>query len=131
MHSDLHKNHFGQLLIIQTFLYSIVRFIMFWWLPMPAAWGEGRVWFNIDFFLRPDRRLLMNLLNLIFWYMIAILGIKVAPKELKRSIILFPFLLITTFLVGQFNEIRHFEAFIPIVIGLILCLVNDQLVKDI
>ncbi len=128
--SDLQKRSFWTLVIIQVILYGVVRIFMFWWLPAPSTWDESKVWFNIDFILRHDRRLWMVILNLIFWYIIAFLGISSAPKELKRSIILLPLLFVTTFLVGQLNEIRLFDAFIPVGIALFLCLVSSIMVKE-
>lgn len=128
--SDLQKKYFLKLVIIQIILYGVVRIFMFWWLPAPSTWDESKVWFNIDFILHHDRRFWMVILNLIFWYIIAFLGISSAPKELKRSTILLPFLFVTTFLVGQFNEIRLFDAFIPVGIALFLCLVSSIMVKE-
>ncbi len=124
---DLKRAHYWGLIFVQLSVYGMIRFLLFYWLPTSEAWGSGRVWFNIDFIVHPDRRLLFVILNLVFWYCLASLGLKQAPKTLKQSALLLPLLLATTFLVGQLNEIRHFDPFIPVVIGLILSFIASGL----
>lgn len=127
--SSLKRSQYWGFIFIQVFIYGATRFWLFFILPMSEPWGVGRVWFNLNFLLNSDRRLLFVFLNIFFWYLIAFLGFKEAPQKLRRCVMLFPLLLITTFLVGQFNEIRHFNAFAPIIIGLIISIVSNLTVK--
>ena len=123
--SNIKRGEFWGYLLLQLVLYIGVRSILFIYLPGSWLWQGGRVWYNINLILYDPVRLLMTMLMFVFWYVAVFLGIKDAPKELKRCLILFPLLLVEVFLVGKFSEVRQFNAFIPIVIGFILCFISQ------
>ena len=62
-----------------------------------------------------------NLGPLLLWYGLAATGWRHAPSFLRRCTLILPCLLVMTTLVGQFNEARQFDAFIPVAMALMLC----------
>ncbi len=109
----------GQVLL-QLATWGGVRALMFWLLPSHAA-PELRLQTNIDELLHPTPGLLLRYLGPCIWIGVAMLGYRRAPQRLRRAIILLPLLAATTFVYGQFHEVRQFDAFIPVLVALILC----------
>jgi hypothetical protein len=135
------KSRLAFFILAQLLLYAAVRSVLFLSIPVSRPFDYGIVWFNLAYFIDPSklpwmswlvwRRLLLeNLLCFIFWYTIAALGIKSAPKQLKRSIILLPLLIGVLFFFGKFNEARLFNSFIPVLVGLILCSISSFLANN-
>jgi hypothetical protein len=61
------------------------------------------------------------------WYVLGIMSLPACDKRLRRLVILFPMLFGVTFLFGQFHEPRQFDAFIPVLIAVLLCNVKRML----
>ena len=110
----------AEFLLLQLVLYALVRGSLFHFLPVDRAWASGRVLFNLDLFSKRPRFLFMSIAPLIFWYALALPGLRPARPDLRRCLIVLPCLLAMTLLVGQLNESRQFDAFIPIAVALIL-----------
>ena len=96
--------------------------LTFWLLPSHAS-PELRLQTNIQELIHPTPGLLLRYLGPAMWMGVALFGYRRAPPRLKRSLILLPLLVITTFVYGQFHEVRQFDAFIPVIVALILCCV--------
>jgi hypothetical protein len=111
---------------LQLATWGGVRALMFWLLPshtLPVL----RLQPNIQEVLHPSLGLLIRYVAPGIWMGAALFGYRRAPQRLKRSLILLPMLAITTFVYGQFHEVRQFDAFIPVVVALILCCVPGDI----
>lgn len=109
------------LLALQLLLYGLVRLLLFYLLPAHQAWEGGKLAFNLHLLLHQTRGLVYNLGPLLLWYGLAATGWRHAPPFLRRCTLILPCLLVMTTLVGQFNEARQFDAFIPVAMALMLC----------
>jgi len=105
---------------LQLAAWGGVRVLMFWLLPSSEA-PEFRIETNIQELLHPTAGLLTRYLAPAIWMGVAVLGYRHAPPALRRTIILLPLLATTTFVYGQFHEVRQFDAFVPVMVALILC----------
>jgi hypothetical protein len=115
----------GQVLL-QLAAWGGVRALMFWLLPSHAA-PELRLQTNLEELLHPTPGLLLRYLGPCIWMGVAMLGYRRAPRPLRQAIILLPLLATTTFVYGQFHEVRQFDAFIPVLVALILCCIPGDI----
>lgn len=92
---------------------------MFWLLPSDMA-PRVLIATNIQEVLHPTAGLLTRYLGPAIWMGIAILGYRQASPALRRAVILLPMLVATTLVFGQFHEVRQFDAFVPVLVALIL-----------
>ncbi len=125
-HGDMNRSRLWGSITLQLAIYVAIRWILFQWLPATQAVESGKMWFNIDLILHRPVPFLSSLLSLLFWYVIGLLGIKYAPNELRRCVLVLPVLVLITLFAGQFNEPRQFDCFIPIVVALILCFLGRK-----
>ena len=117
------RTRFAVWTLTQVLSYMTLRALLFRLLPMEAAWESGMVWWNIDSVINRPGPVLRSLAALVFWYVIAFLGFQHAPSRLRRCVVMLPLLLVMIFLVGQVNEPRLFNSFVPVVIGLVMTFV--------
>ena len=115
------------LLAVQLALYGLVRLLLFYLLPAQQAWEGGKLMFNLHLLQDEPRVLLYSLGPLLLWYALAATGWRHAPPLLRRCVIILPCLFVMTAVVGQFNESRQFDAFIPVAMALMLCALNARL----
>lgn len=113
-------------LALQLLVYGAVRLLLFQILPANAAWEGGKLAYNRDLLLHHPGILLASLGPLVFWYALAATGLRSAPAALRWCLALLPCLFIMTTVVGQFNEARQFDAFIPVALALILCAIDAR-----
>ena len=66
-----------------------------------------------------------TLITLCLWYTLALLGFRNAPRELRLSFFMLPAFLIIMMIFGKLNEVRLFDPFIPVSIGLIMCFLKS------
>jgi len=105
---------------LQLAVWGGVRLVMFWMLPSGVA-PRVLIATNIQALLHPTARLPTLYLGPAMWTAVAVLGYRHAPPGLRRAVVLLPMLVATTFAFGQFQEVRQFDAFIPVLVALILC----------
>ena len=105
---------------LQLSVWGGVRLVMFWLLPSDMS-PRILIATNIQEILHPTAGLLTRYLGPAIWTGVAILGYRHAPPALRRAVILLPMLVATTFVFGQFHEVRQFDAFVPVLVALILC----------
>ncbi|MCI0658337.1 MAG: hypothetical protein L0170_14895 [Acidobacteria bacterium] len=115
----------GQVLL-QLAAWGGVRALMFWLLPSHIT-PELRLQSNIEELLHPTSGWLLRYVAPCIWMGVALLGYRRAPQRLRRAIILLPLLATTTFVYGQFHEVRQFDAFIPVLVALILCCIPGDI----
>jgi len=99
--------------------YLLARATMQWLMPFheQVTW---RIWSNMAKpFLLP-REMAFSLLALGGWYALGLMSLPACDKRLRRLLVLFPMLCVVTFLFGQFHEPRQFNAFIPVLIAILL-----------
>jgi hypothetical protein len=98
---------------IQLALWTAVRAALFQALPSPALWQSGKLEYNLDliFHLRPG--LVTGMSVILLWLLLAALAWPRITSELRRCLWLLPGLVVTTLCVGQLNEPRQFDAFLP------------------
>ena len=114
-------------LALQLVLYGLVRLLLFYVLPAHQAWEGGKLLFNLHLLQDEPRVLLYSLGPLLLWYALAATGWRHAPPPLLRCVIILPCLFVMTAVVGQFNESRQFDAFIPVAMAFMLCALNARL----
>lgn len=106
--------------VILAFLgYCAVRFALQMAIPLPHQ-TDLRVWWNMLFPFVQHRQLVTFLMAVGGWGIVGWLSIRYCSPRLKRLMLLFPLLCLTSFLFGKFNEVRLFEAFIPVLTAMIL-----------
>jgi hypothetical protein len=105
---------------LQLSVWGGVRLVMFWLLPSGMA-PRILIATNLQEILHPTAGLLTRYLGPALWMGVAVLGYRHAPPALRRTVILLPMLVATTFVFGQFHEVRQFDAFVPVLVALILC----------
>lgn len=115
------------LIALQLLLYGMVRLLLFYFIPAHQAWEGGKLLFNLDLLLNQPRRLVYSLGPLLVWYALAALGWRQAPALLRRSVIILPCLVAMTVMVGQLNEARQFDAFIPVAVAFMLCALRERI----
>ena len=108
--------------LMQVSIFIVIRIMQFIIIPAPNFIAPGRIWVNLNYIFNKPLMLSTTIVSLAVWYLISFMGIKHAPKDLQRCLILIPLLIVMTFFVGQLNELRQFDAFIPIAIAIIMCL---------
>lgn len=114
-------------LLLQLALYAMVRMLMFSLLPAHQAWEGGKLSINLNLLLHDTRGLVYSLAPLLLWYALAATGWRHAPPFLRRCTLILPCLVAMTALVGQFNEARQFDAFIPVAMALMLCSLSARM----
>jgi len=100
-----------------------VRLILWHFMPMPSS-ADVRFYSNAIMLLKPSLPFLVGVAFLAFRWLCALLGWKSAPPALKRMALIWPLLFLVTLAFGQFNEIRQFDADIPLAVGLLLVYVK-------
>jgi hypothetical protein len=81
---------------------------------------EWKIWSNMTKPFLDHREITFSLLALGGWYALGLMSLPACDKRLRRLLLLFPMLCGTTFLFGLFHEPRVFNAFIPVLIAVLL-----------
>jgi hypothetical protein len=84
------------------------------------------LWTNFTRFFMLPRGLAFFLLALGGWYLLGLMSLPACDTRLRRLLVLFPMLFGVDFLVGQTNEPRMFNAFIPVLVAIILVAVQQM-----
>jgi hypothetical protein len=99
--------------------YCTVRFALQAAIPFPHQ-VNWRVWSNMtDPFLAPEH-MAASIMALAGWYVVGLMSVTYCDPRLKRMILLFPLIFGVAFLFGLFHESRLYDAFIPVLVALIL-----------
>jgi hypothetical protein len=97
----------------------LVRAAMQWLIPLHKQF-DWRIWSNMTKpFLLPAQ-MMFSLMALGAWYLLGLMSLHACDKRLRRLLILFPMLLSVALLVGLFYEARLFNAFIPVLVVVLL-----------
>lgn len=104
---------------ISLLAYCAVRFAMQAAIPIPRH-VDWRIWSNMSkpFVLRKE--MAFSVFTIAGWYAVGFMSLRYCDPRVKRMTILFPLLFAVNFLFGQFNEPRLFDAFIPVLVAIIL-----------
>jgi hypothetical protein len=97
----------------------LARAALQWLIPFQTHvdWG---IWSNMTKPFLLSRDMAYSLLALGGWYALGLMSLPACDKRLRRLLLLFPMLFGVTFLFGQFHEPRQFNAFIPVLIAVLL-----------
>jgi hypothetical protein len=106
-------------ILVQLAGYAAVRLLLFRFLPAPAAWSSGKLWMNVNFLVNRPGPVAAAAAAVLFWWAAAAVGIPHAPPRLRRCLILAPLLVAMAVLVGQINEPRLMNSFVPVVLALV------------
>jgi hypothetical protein len=104
--------------------YFSIQFILNLTVPIPAT-HEIKVWWNIRQIVELKKTLVMGQLALLPWYLAALAAWRQADPFLKRASVLMPMQWGVYFLFGQLNEVRLFNGFLPVLIGILLCYIRS------
>lgn len=126
LYGNMDVRRLAGLLLLQLAIYGLVRALLFYLLPTHAAWQGGKFPYNIFLLTERPLELLGFLGPLLLWYCGAATGWRSAPPALRRSMVVLPCLVVMTILVGQLHEARQFDAFIPLVIALLVSRVAEK-----
>jgi len=96
----------------------LVRAALQWLIPFQTH-ADWRVWLNMTEPLW-SKEMAHTLLALGGWYALGLMSLWACDKRLRRLLLLFPMLFGVTFLFGQIHEPRQFNAFIPVLIAVLL-----------
>jgi hypothetical protein len=101
----------------------LARAALQWFIPVQKHF-DWRIWSNMTkpFLLPVD--MVSSLAALGGWYVLGLMCLPGCDKRLRRLVILFPMLFVVTFFFGQFHEPRQFNAFIPVLIAVLLSAVR-------
>lgn len=103
----------------------LMRTALQWLVPIPGQF-DWRVWSNMTKPFLLHREMAFSLLALGGWYALGLMSLWACDKRLLRLLVLFPMLVGVTFIFGQFHEPRQFDAFIPVLIAVLLSAVRRK-----
>lgn len=110
--------------------HMLMRAAMQWLIPLQKHF-DWRIWSNMTKpFLLPVQ-MMFSLIALGAWYVLGLMSLHACDKRLRRLLILFPMLLSVAFLVGLFYEARLFNAFIPVLIAVLLTGIRQMFGEEI
>jgi len=89
-------------------------------MPMPKV-GDLATWTNPIDLAKLPMVMLVSMGLLAFRWACVFLGFPSAPPFVRKLAILYPLLIITTTVFGQYHETRQFDAGIPVDIAFVLC----------
>ncbi len=121
------RTHVAAFVMAQLGLYAAARLALFRFLPAAGAWQSGKAAYNLHLFTHDPLAVAKLALTLLPWYVMAALGWKYATRDLKQCAWLLPLMGGTYWFVGQLNEPRLFDGFIPVAIGFVLCFLAASL----
>ena len=99
--------------------YSAVRVVLQAFIPLSRQ-VNWRIWSNMTKPFVMYHQMSYSVLALAGWYAIGLMSLRYSDPRLRRLSLLFPLIFGVTFLFGQFHEPRQFDAFIPVVVALLL-----------
>lgn len=114
-------------MLAQLAVYAAVRGALFALLPVDAAWQSGKLAYNAGLIASASPQLLKTLVALACWTAIVVAGWRHVPREIRVALLLVPELLVITVFFGQLNELRQFDAALPVVVVAIACAVSGTL----
>jgi hypothetical protein len=95
------------------------RMLLQYLVPMQSHF-DLRIWNNLIDIARPSRDIAYSAATLAFWWFCAGTGFWRSAPFIRRAAILFPGLVLATFIAGKFREARQYDAFIPLAILLVM-----------
>lgn len=113
--------HQALLLAAQLAIYAGVRAALFAVLPMDAAWQGGKPAFNWLLLTQRTQEVAFSLAPVVAFFLVSLWCSQRALIPLRRAVVLWPCLLLMTVTVGQLNEGRQFDAYIPLGAAYCLC----------
>jgi hypothetical protein len=112
---------------IELALYGAIRVALFRLLPEPAAWQAGKFAYNLGLVTWHSKALAKTTVWLLGWGAI-VFGARrrLAPDFIAAGTILLAGILATAVVFGQLNELRLFDAFLPVaVVGVLSAMAPD------
>ena len=105
---------------LQIAVYGAVRLALFLAMPVPGLWQGGKLAYNLSLIaeLRPE--LLIGALTLVFWLLFGVIAWPRVTPMLRRCVWLFPLIAVEVLFVGQLNEPRQFDAFLPVLVAMLM-----------
>lgn len=116
-------------LVVSLVMYGFVRFAMQWAIPMPRQ-VDWRIWSNMTQPFLLAKETAYCVLALGCWYALALMSFAGCDRRLLRMALLFPLVVAVTFLFGQMHEPRQFDAFIPILVAMVLVKLRQKFVVE-
>jgi hypothetical protein len=106
--------------------YLIVRIVLNIELPLPRS-VDLRLWWNMRALAELSPLLILGQLSLLPWYVCGLAALPKADAFLKAAAVLLPIQYLVFGFYGQLYEVRMFDGFIPVLIGIFLCWLRDRL----
>jgi len=99
--------------------YCVVRFSLQAAIPF-ARQVDWRIWSNMTEPFLWRREMIFSIFALAGWYAVAAMSVRRSDPRLRPLMLLLPLIVAVTILFGQLIEPRQFNAFIPVLVAVIL-----------
>jgi hypothetical protein len=105
---------------LQLAVYAAVRLALLRALPVASFWQGDKLAYNLKLLRGLNAGLFPGTGVLLLWLIIAALGWPRVTPLLRRCVWLLPMIAIEVVLVGQLNEPRQFDAFLPVLVAMLM-----------
>lgn len=111
----------------QLLAYAAIRVTLFNLLPAAAAWQSGKIAYNLALVTAHPQAVAKTAVWLLGWGAIVFAGRRRLPPDLVLAgSILLGELVVTTLVVGQLNELRTFDAALPLAVAALLSALSAE-----
>jgi len=102
---------------LQAGVYLALRAALFLLLPVDAAWQGGKLAYNLHLVTSAPGEVARTAMLLGAWMLMVVVVWARLPREIRWAFLtLGPGLLLVTLLFGQLNELRQFDALLPVLV---------------
>jgi len=112
---------------LQLVLYAGLRMLLFRLFPVESAWQSGKLQYNLNLVIHDPAQIARAVLLVGVWLVMVGARWKRLPREIRWIfLILFPELVLVAIVVGQINELRLFDALMPVIVVSMLLAVGIE-----
>lgn len=115
--------------IIALVCHFTVRALMQWYIPFERH-VDWRIWSNMVKMFYYKQFIIYSLVALAPWYLLGLMSLPRADSRLRRLLILFPLVWLVTLAFGQFHEARQFNAFVPVLVVVLLTAARNSVLDS-
>lgn len=101
-------------------LHLATRLGLFLAMPVDRFWHQGKLAYNLGLVTGLQAPLLLGLGPFAVWCLAGVARLPRVSPALRRVALLQPLLVVEVMLVGQLNESRQFDAFLPVLVAILV-----------